>query len=87
MTLKLNRVEQEIFHIDQQKTAALEYLTEAWNEAIADGVEADALAHVALFTAVAELVNTYGEDVVIKMARKLPTRIQQGEFTFDRNVQ
>ena len=46
----------------EQKQVALAYLREAWAEARLDGVEDDCLAQACLFTALAELVSTYGED-------------------------
>ena len=41
----------EANEIAEQKRAALALLTEAWDEAIAEGIEPDILAHAALFTA------------------------------------
>src|SRR5580704_5552308 len=46
----------------EQKQVALAYLREAWAEARLDGVEDDCLAQACLFTSLAELVTTYGED-------------------------
>ncbi len=50
----------------EQKQAALSYLNEAWAEARHEGVDGDCLAQASLFTALAELVSTYGEDAVAK---------------------
>jgi hypothetical protein len=65
----------------EQKQAALSYLSEAWAEARHDGVDGDCLAQASLFTALAELVATYGEDAVAKFAEGLPARIRNGEFS------
>ena len=65
----------------EQKQAALSYLNEAWAEARHDGVDGDCLAQASLFTALAELVATYGEDAVAKFAEGLPARIRNGEFS------
>ena len=54
----------------EQKQAALSYLNEAWAEARHDGVDGDCLAQASLFTALAELVSTYGEDAVGEIRRK-----------------
>jgi hypothetical protein len=68
----------------EQKQAALSYLNEAWAEARHDGVDGDCLAQASLFTALAELVGTYGEDAVGKFVEGLPARVRNGEFSIDR---
>jgi hypothetical protein len=65
----------------EQKQAALSYLNEAWAEARHDGVDGDCLAQASLFTALAELVSTYGEDAVAKFVEGLPARVRNGEFS------
>jgi hypothetical protein len=64
-----------------QKQAALGYLTEAWAEALHDGVDGDCLAQASLFAAFAELVATYGEDAVATFVEGLPLRVRNGEFS------
>ena len=63
------------------KQAALSYVTEAFAEAELDGLDADYMAHAALFAAFMELVATYGEEPVAKLAEGLPARIRKGEFS------
>ena len=65
----------------EQKQAALSYLHEAWAEARHDGVDGDCLAQASLFTALAELVSTYGEDAVAKFVEGIPARVRNGEFS------
>src|SRR4051812_11997617 len=65
----------------EQKQIALSYLHEAWGEARLEGVDGDCLAQAALFTALTELVTTYGEDAAAKYAEGLPARIRNGEFS------
>ena len=65
----------------EQKRMALGYLQEAWAEAQLDGVDGDCLAQACLFTALAELVSTYGEDAVAKFAEGVPARVRNGEFS------
>src|ERR1700755_3248773 len=65
----------------EQKQAALSYLNEAWAEARHDGVDGDCLAQASLFTALAELVSTYGKDAVGKFVENLPNRVRNGEFS------
>jgi hypothetical protein len=66
---------------EEQKQAALGYLSEAWAEARHDGVDGDCLAQASLFAAFAELVRTYGEDAVAKFVEGLPLRVRNGEFS------
>jgi len=77
----------ELEELGEQKIAALTYLHEAWEEARLDGVETEFLAQAALFTALSELVKTYGEDAVVQLAKSLPRRIQHGDFTVERTRQ
>ena len=46
-----------------------------------EGVDGDCLAQASLFAALAELVNTYGEDAVAKFAEGLAARVRNGEFS------
>ena len=64
-----------------QKKEAFERLSQAWHDAIGDGIEPDVMAHVALFAALSDLVETYGESAVAEFADRLASRIQGGEFT------
>jgi hypothetical protein len=65
----------------EQKQTAMSYLSEAWAEARHDGVDGDCLAQASLFTALAELVSTYGEDAVAKFVEGLSARVKNGEFS------
>jgi hypothetical protein len=65
----------------EQKQTALSYLNEAWAEARHDGVDGDCLAQASLFTALAELVGTYGEDAVATFVEGLAARVRNGEFS------
>ncbi|MBN8970252.1 MAG: hypothetical protein J0G95_17610 [Rhizobiales bacterium] len=65
----------------EQKQVALTYLTEAWAEALHDGIDGDCLAQASLFAAFNELVTTYGEDAVANFVEGLPGRIRSGEFS------
>jgi hypothetical protein len=71
----------------EEKQAALGYLAEAWAEARLDGIDGDCLAQACLFTALAELVSTYGEDATSRYAEGLVVRIRNGEFSVDRRNQ
>jgi len=74
--------------IAKKKRVALAYLSEAWDGAIAEGVDSEILAHAALFTALCDLIATYGEEPVAELAKTLPRRIRELEFTIDeRSIQ
>lgn len=85
-TESMTRCQEEIA-IAEEKQVALSYLIDAWDEAIAEGVDSDILAHAALFAALSDLVATYGEDAVASLAERLPERIRTSEFTLKRQVQ
>lgn len=72
---------------DDIRRAALGFISDAWAEAIACGVDTDAVAHAAMFTALADLVSTYGEDAVAKLAEGLPERILRGDYSVNRVLQ
>ncbi|CTQ70325.1 MULTISPECIES: hypothetical protein [Stappiaceae] len=80
-------MEAEFAEDEDIRRAALGFISEAWSEAIANGVDADAVAHAAMFTALADLVAAYGEDAVAKLAEGLPDRIQRGDYTVNRVLQ
>jgi hypothetical protein len=66
---------------EDERRAALAFVTEAFAEAILAGIESESFAHAALFAALQELVETYGEEAVASFAGRLPERIRAGEFT------
>lgn len=80
MQLKSN-TESGLRSDQDQKQAALGYLTDAWAEALHDGIDGDCLAQASLFAAFAELVATYGEDAVAAYVESLPARLRNGEFS------
>jgi hypothetical protein len=81
MSMGMRPVSSEPAADHEQKRRALSYLWEAWAEARLDGVDEDCLAQASLFTALAELVSTYGEDAAARYAEGLPSRIRNGEFS------
>lgn len=82
-----NPMAPELDVLGEQKFAALTYIQEAWEEALCDGLDADLIAHAALFAALSDLVETYGEEAVAQLAKGLARRIERGEFTLNRNEQ
>ncbi|MFO1183184.1 MAG: hypothetical protein U1E56_00180 [Bauldia sp.] len=74
----------EDFAIAEKKRAALDYLTEAWDVALAEGIEPEILAHAALFAALSDLIRIYGEEPVAGLVGTLGERIRRAEFTVGR---
>lgn len=71
----------------EPKYVALRYIMEAWEEAVYDGVDPDCVATAAIFAALSDLVTTYGEEPVARMAERFPERIRAGEFTLNKTKQ
>jgi hypothetical protein len=67
----------------EQKKAALDFIHEAWVEARLSGVDGDCIAQICLFTAISELVSTYGEEAAARYAEGLSQRISNGEFSIE----
>ena len=72
---------------NQAKHAALRYILDAWEEAVFEGIDPDAIATAAIFAAMSDMIATYGEEPVAKMVERLPERIRIGEFTVAKNPQ
>jgi hypothetical protein len=71
----------------EEKRAALSYIGQAWTAAARQGIDSDCLAQVCLFTALAELVSTYGEEAAAQYAEGLAPRIRNGDFSLSRSRQ
>lgn len=76
----------DVTTIAEKKRVALSHLSDAWDAALGDGVDPEIVAHAALFTALCDLVGTYGEDAVAELMETLPTRVRDGEFTVEERV-
>ena len=72
---------------DAQKQAALQYIPDAWEDALHDGIEPAMLVNAALFHVLTDLIEVYGEDAVADMTFRLPRHIHHGEFTLRRTAQ
>ncbi len=68
---------------DEQRRIALQIFLDAWDDALAEGVDPDVLASTAIFAALSDMVETYGEEAVAEMADGLKDRVRQGEFTLN----
>ncbi len=65
----------------QARLAALDYVSEAFAEAVLDEVEVEAFAEAAIATALRELVAAHGEDRVAELVQSWPERVRAGEFS------
>lgn len=66
---------------DEQKSVALDRILDAWDDALGDGCEPELIATAAIFAALSDMVDAYGESAVAEMAETLPERIRSGEFS------
>ena len=73
--------------IAEKKRAALDLVLDAWCLGLEKGIDGEILAHAALFAALSDLIDLYGEDAVATLAARLPQRIHNGEFTLVRQMQ
>jgi transcription initiation factor TFIIIB Brf1 subunit/transcription initiation factor TFIIB len=63
------------------KSRALELILDAWDEALAEGAEPEMVASVAIYAALADMVDRFGEEAVAEFCATLPEKIRAGEFT------
>ncbi|MBC7769748.1 MAG: hypothetical protein H7124_13285 [Phycisphaerales bacterium] len=64
-----------------KKGRALALILDAWEQALADGAEPEVIASVAIYAALADMVDRYGADAVADFCATLPERTRKGEFT------
>lgn len=66
---------------EEQKSVALQFLLDAWDDALSSGCAPEMIATSAIYAALSDMVDLYGEDYVAEMANGLPDRIRRGEFS------
>lgn len=66
---------------DEQKRIALRLILEAWDEAVDSGCAPEMVASSAIFAALTDMIENYGENAVADMVAEWPDRIREGEFT------
>jgi hypothetical protein len=64
-----------------RKALALDLILDSWEKALNAGVEAEELASVAIFAALADMVDLHGEAAVAAFCANLPERVRAGEFS------
>jgi hypothetical protein len=70
-----------------RKALALDLILDAWAAALNAGVEAEELASVAIFAALADMVDLHGEAAVADFCAGLPDRVRAGEFSIAREAE
>jgi hypothetical protein len=68
-----------------QKARALELVLDAWDKALSEGADPEVIASVAIYAAIADMVDRYGEGAVADFCATLPERVRNGEFTLRAN--
>ena len=72
---------------DDARVMALKYILEAWEEGTESGIAPELMAYAALYTALTDLVASFGEESVISLVNGLVPRVKKGEFTLYRSRQ
>ena len=66
---------------DAQKARALDLILDAWDKALAEGVEPEVLASVGLYATLVDMIDRCGAEAVADFCATLPARVRNGEFT------
>ena len=69
---------------DDESLKALNYILEAWEEGTDSGIAPELMAYAALYTALTDLVASFGEESVVSLVNGLAPRVEKGEFTLCR---
>lgn len=72
---------------DDARVKALNFILEAWEEGTESGIAPELMAYAALYTALTDLVASFGEESVVSLVNGLVPRVQKGEFTLYRSRQ
>jgi hypothetical protein len=60
---------------------AMGYVSEAFAEALLDGIDGSDFAYAAMYIALREMVGAFGEETVAQFTQDLPERIRSGQFS------
>lgn len=71
----------------EESVEALHFILEAWEEGTDSGIAPELMAYAAIYTALTDLVTTFGEEAVVRLVDGLGTRVRDGEFTLYRTRQ
>lgn len=70
--------------VEDDRRAVMSYVRDAFEEAKLDGIEPDCVMQVAIFTALFDLVDVYGEEATADYVARLAERVRSGEFSAPR---
>jgi hypothetical protein len=70
---------------NDESMQALNHILAAWEEGTENGIAPELLAYAALYTALTDLVASFGEDSVVSLVNGLVERVRKGEFTLHRS--
>lgn len=73
-----------LLETDDASVKALNYILEAWEEGTDSGIAPELMAYAALYTALTDLVASFGEESVVSLVASLGPRVEKGEFTIYR---
>ena len=65
---------------DDESLKALNYILEAWDEGTESGIAPELMAYAAIYTALTDLVASFGEDSVITLVNGLVPRDGEGRI-------
>jgi hypothetical protein len=69
---------------EDARIKALNFILEAWEEGTDSGIAPELMAYAALYTALTDLVASFGEESVVSLVNGLESRVLKGEFTLAR---
>ena len=69
---------------DDDRLKAFGLILQAWEDGADHGIAPELMAYAALYTALTDLVGSYGEEHVGRLVDGLKPRVEKGEFTVSR---
>jgi hypothetical protein len=72
---------------DDARMKALDFILQAWEDGTGSGIAPEMMAYAALYTALTDLVASFGEASVVSLVTGLGPRVENGEFTLYRSRQ
>ncbi|MEP0943528.1 MAG: hypothetical protein ABJH63_15815 [Rhizobiaceae bacterium] len=72
---------------EEKQRVAAEFIEEAWNSAMQEGIEPSILAESGLIALLTKFHAYDGENAVVKLIEELPERLDCGEFDPHRVIQ
>jgi hypothetical protein len=70
----------------EESLRALNVILEAWEEGTDSGIAPEMMAYAALYTALTDLIASYGEENVGLLVDGLSKRVRKGEFTLPQSM-